>query len=253
MPQLVPVQATMETETKSASGATSTAAKYFRDAQSRTRIEQGQFASINDPQTGKSALLNLPNKIAIPQVPQPPQMNMMQPPQIPPMPGMPQMPKPPEMQQVSDLGEKFINGVKAQGKQYTVQPPQIPQKPELPKPPQMPQAPQMQAPKPPQIPGMQAPQMPQAPQPPKPPQMPQPPQPRPPMKLEVWTSKELQLPIHSTVTDPKSGVTTITQMKDIVPHVKLDPSMFQIPPDFKIQPPPMPAAPKPPSFTPPKL
>jgi hypothetical protein len=205
MKDVVPVQATMETVTKSASGATSTVSKYFRDAQSRTRIEQGPMASINDPQTGKSALLNLKNKVAIPQMPQMPQMpkmpQMPQMPKMPQMPQMPQMPKPPEMQQTADLGEKFINGIKAQGKQFTSQIPGSPQ----------------------------------------------------PMKMEVWTSKELQLPIQSTITDPKSGATSIMQMKDIVPHAKIDPSMFKIPPDFKIAPPPMPTLPKPPSLTPPKL
>ena len=54
---------------------------------------------------------------------------------------------------------------------------------------------------------------------------------------DVWTSKELKLPIQSSVTDPKTGNTSVTEMKNIQTGAKLDPSLFKVPPDFKIAPP----------------
>ena len=60
---------------------------------------------------------------------------------------------------------------------------------------------------------------------------------------DVWTSKELQLPVRSSVTDPKTGTGCTTDMKNIKPGA-VDPGMFKIPPDFKIAPPPLPAVPK---------
>ena len=54
---------------------------------------------------------------------------------------------------------------------------------------------------------------------------------------EVWTSKELKLPVQSSMTNPATGTTCVTQMKNVQPGVKLDPKMFQVPPDFKIAPP----------------
>lgn len=58
-----------------------------------------------------------------------------------------------------------------------------------------------------------------------------------PMSMEVWTVPELKLPIHSTVHDPSSGTTTVTQMKNVAPHAKIDPAQFQIPKHFRVIPP----------------
>jgi hypothetical protein len=69
-----------------------------------------------------------------------------------------------------------------------------------------------------------------------------------PMSMEVWTAPELKLPIHSTVHDPSSGTTVVTQMKNMTHGAKLDPAHFQIPPHFKIVPPSLPKPPKPPSI-----
>jgi hypothetical protein len=180
---LAPVQATMETVMKSAKGSVSSAARYFRDEKARTRIEHGDLASIDDPVTGKSFLLNLPNKVAIPGAPKPPQMQL---PQAPALTPLQAGGKPPDMKETADLGEKFIDGIKARGKRYTLP---TPGKPE-------------------------------------------------PMTAEVWTAHDLALPMHSSITDPSTGTTTITQMKQVTPGVKLDPKMFEIPKEFSLVAPP---------------
>jgi hypothetical protein len=69
---------------------------------------------------------------------------------------------------------------------------------------------------------------------------------KPPMTQEVWTSKDMQLPLHTTTTDHATGMTSVTQMKNITPNAKLDPKMFQVPPGFKtIQ---LPKPPSPPNL-----
>lgn len=191
--ETVPLQATMEQSTKSASGGISSSGKFFRDAQHRTRIEHGGMASVNDPVKDHSFMLNMPHKIAIPKPPQPPQMPKLA------MPHKPDLPKPgapgggaPQMQETADLGKKMVNGVMAHGKRYMMK---VPGKPQ-------------------------------------------------PMAMETWTSHELQLPVKTSVADPATRTISTTQFKDIVPHAKLDPGMFKIPPDFKIMPPPKLPAPK---------
>jgi len=173
----------METVMKSAKGSVSSAARFFRDEKGRTRIEHGDLASIDDPVKGKSFLLNLPNKVAIPAAPKPPQMQFPQTSGL----ALPQMAgKPPDMKETADLGEKFIDGIKARGKRYTLP---TPGKPET-------------------------------------------------MTAEVWTSHDLGLPLHSSTMDPSSGTTTITQMKQVTPGVKLDPKMFDVPKEFRLATPP---------------
>jgi hypothetical protein len=68
---------------------------------------------------------------------------------------------------------------------------------------------------------------------------------KPPMTQEVWTSKDMQLPLHSTTTDHSTGMTSVTQMKNVTPNAKHDPGMFQVPAGFKmVQPPKPPSMPK---------
>jgi hypothetical protein len=56
------------------------------------------------------------------------------------------------------------------------------------------------------------------------------------------------------MTNPALGTSCVTQMKNIKPGAKLDPKMFQVPPDFKIAPPPVKPPPlKPPALKPPAL
>jgi hypothetical protein len=51
---------------------------------------------------------------------------------------------------------------------------------------------------------------------------------------EVWMSKELQLPVRSSVIDPQTGKGSVTEMKNIKPGTALDPAMFKVPPDFSV-------------------
>ncbi len=173
------MQATLETQMNSGHGALSSTAKFFRDGKGRTRIEHGDLASVSDPVQGRSFLLNLANKIAIPGAPGPPQI-----PGFPPVsPAAPAV-KAPEMKETAGLGEKVIEGVKAQGKRYTLPAPGRPQ----------------------------------------------------PVTAEIWTSHDLQLPLHSSVVDPATGTTTLTAMKNIASGAKLDPALFEIPKNFKTAP-----------------
>jgi hypothetical protein len=183
----VPVQATLETVTKWKSGGASSTAKYSRDDQSRTRVEQGDMVNIHDPAKGQSFTLHPPTKTAIPGAPQAPSApGMPSAPAAPKVPGMPQF-KMPEFKETKDLGEKTIDGHKVSGKEFTAQTPG-----------------------------------------------------KPPMTQEVWTSKDMQLPLHSTTTDHSTGTTSVTQMKNVKPNAKLDPGMFKVPPGFKMVQPPKP-------------
>jgi hypothetical protein len=219
-PKVPPVSADMETVCSQGSGTVTSSSKFFRDEMSRTRVETGDLASISDPVKGQSFVLNTAQKIAIPAQSKPPMPGM---PSLPgmPKPALPQF-QPPQMQEAKDLGTKMINGIKCHGKQFTM--PQIPGMPQAPQVPGMPAVPQAPAvagmPKPPAVPGV--PGMPQVP------------------TSEIWTSHELHLPIQSTVTNPATGTNCVTQMKNIVPGAKLPPSMFQVPPDYKIATPPPP-------------
>ncbi|MGH9558084.1 MAG: hypothetical protein ACRD30_02520 [Bryobacteraceae bacterium] len=174
---LVPIHATMESETQWPSGSRSSSAQYFRDEKGRTRIEHGDLASIHDPVAGKSFILHKPNKIALPGAPKIPEFHLPDKPEMPKLPGheMPQAPHP------EDLGEKTIEGFKATGKKFSFPQPGKPQ----------------------------------------------------PLTHELWHSKDLQLPLHSTVTDPSTKTITSMRMKQISPGAKLDPAMFQVPHDFK--------------------
>lgn len=194
------VQATLETTSQWKSMTKTSVATYFRDEQSRTRVEHGDMASIHDPATGQCFLLNPAKKIAIPGAPKIPSMSV---PGAPKLPGVPQLPgapqapgapqlpgaSTPQMTETGSLGEKTIDGMKVSGKQFSAS---IPGKPQA-------------------------------------------------LAGETWTSKDLKLPIQTTVTDPSTGAVTKTQLKNIQPGVKLDPGMFKVPPGFKITAPATPA------------
>lgn len=139
---------------------------------------------------------------------------------------------------VEDLGMSMIEGHEVEGKRFTLPPPPTPQMPKMAAP-QMPGTPQA-----PSAPG--APAMPSAPKPPAMPKLPQVPS-----VTEVWTSTKLKTPVLTKVTTGAGTQTTYckpTSMQE--PH----PSVFQIPPDYKMKPPTPPAAPKMPAVPkPPKL
>jgi hypothetical protein len=184
--QFSPIQATIETNLQWNSVTQVTVAKYFRDEQGRTRVEQGELVNLHDPVSGESFTLNPAKKIAIPGAPKIPGMTMPAMPQAPKVPGVqipaaPPMPQAPQLTETASLGEKTIDGIKVSGKQISAA-----------------------------IPG------------------------KPPITGEVWTSKELKLPIHSTMTDPSTGAVMTTQMKAVVPGAKIDPGMFKVPVGFQI-------------------
>lgn len=130
--------------------------------------------------------------------------------------------------QVQDLGKSTIEGHEVEGKRFTLPPPTPPQLPKM----QMPKLPG--APATPAAPG--------APGAPKPGAMPK--LPPVPSVTEVWTSTKLKTPVLTKVTTGAGEQTTYckpTSMEE--PH----PSVFQIPPGYKIKPPTPPAMPKPPT------
>jgi hypothetical protein len=133
--------------------------------------------------------------------------------------------------QVQDLGKSMIEGHEVEGKRYTLPPVQPPPKPQLPK---------LNLPK------AQMPNAPQAPQGPQPPQAPQPAKlPQTPSVTEVWTSTKLKTPVLTKVTTAAGEQTTYCKPTSTdEPH----PSLFQIPPGYKLKPP----NPQPPKVQPPK-
>jgi hypothetical protein len=115
--------------------------------------------------------------------------------------------------QVQDLGKSLIEGHEVEGKRYRFTPPLLPQ---APKPPQVPQAPG--------VPG--APPSAQAPKPPQVPKLPLP------TVTEIWTSVKLKTPVLTKVTSPAGGQTTYCKPTSTEePH----PSLFQIPPGYKLK------------------
>jgi hypothetical protein len=115
--------------------------------------------------------------------------------------------------QVQDLGKNLIEGHEVEGKRYRFTPPLLPQ---APKPPQVPQAPG--------VPG--APPSAQAPKPPQVPKLPLP------TVTEIWTSVKLKTPVLTKVTSPAGGQTIYCKPTSTEePH----PSLFQIPPGYKLK------------------
>jgi hypothetical protein len=128
------------------------------------------------------------------------------------------MPKPPAMQ-VEDLGKSMIDGHEVEGKRFTLPAVAPPAKPGMPGAPNVPSI--SGAPQPPSMPG--APKLPQMPKlPPKP------------SITEVWTSVKLKAPVLTKVTTAAGEQTTYCKPTSAdEPH----PSVFQIPPEYKIKPP----------------
>lgn len=181
-----------------------------RSSDGKMRIDTPNTTVITNPAAQQAILLDHLKKQAqiVPLVPQAPQMPQMQMP----APGMPQMPGAPQMSPVTvqNLGKSMIEGHPVEGMRYTVQPPAAPQ---IPGAPQMPQAPA-----PPQVPG--------APALPKPPAMP-----AAPTVSEVWTSTQFKMPVLTKVTTASGVQTTYCKPG---PIAEPDPSLFQIPPGYKV-------------------
>lgn len=225
----------------------------IRSSDGKMRIDQGNQSLITNPSTGQTIRLDHVNKEA----------------QVFPMSGAPAKPgapsggapsfTPPKSPlNVKDLGKRMIAGHEVEGKSYTYpapQPPSAPGSPKppnpssgaappgvpgLPKPPKLPGVPGL--PKPPNLPsGAAPPGVPGSPKPPNPPSGAAAPNaPPPPHTLEVWTSPKLQLPLATRLTGGIGKQTTIT--KQVTPG-EPPASAFQIPPGYKLVPPPHAPAP----------
>jgi hypothetical protein len=111
--------------------------------------------------------------------------------------------------QVHDLGKSLIEGHEVEGKRYTFTPPPLPQAPKSPQAPGIPGAPSALAPKPPQL-------------------------PKSPLSTvtEIWTSVKLKTPVLTKVASPAGEQTTYCKPTSTdEPH----PSLFQIPPSYKLK------------------
>ncbi len=193
-------------------------------------MDLGSQSMITNPQAGQTIRLDhLKQEAQI--IPTPPA------PAMPAVPGgAPSLTPPTAPLNVKDLGPQMIAGHPVLGKSYTFQPPKLPSAPGMPQAPSAPQAPGMPpAPSAPQAPGMpQAPSLPKAPSLPQAPSVPQL------HTVEVWTSPQLQMPLASRVTTPTGSSTTVAQQ---VTPGEPPASQFQIPPNYKLVPPPQPSIP----------
>lgn len=212
----------------------------FRSSDGKTCIDQGNQSVISNPQAGQTIRLDhLKQEAQIFPMTPAPAIAM---PAVPSGGGIPSLKPPPAPLSVKDLGKRFIAGHEALGKSYTypaLKPPGVPSMPQAPSAPQapvMPKAPSM----PPALDMPKAPAMPHVPDMPKAPSMPAPPGIPQPHTVEVWTSPKLQLPLESRVTTGMGTQTTIG--KQITPG-EPPASKFQIPPNYKLVPPPRPPTP----------
>jgi hypothetical protein len=202
----------------------------WKSSDGKFRLDTPSSSVITDPKSQKAILLDHVKKEAT-IIPMPPAEAG----SAPSMPGMSAAAagKPPAMH-VEDLGKSMIEGHEVEGKRFTLPPHSQPSPPQMPK---------MQPPKVPG--GAKAPSAPGAPGMPKPPQMPK--LPSKPSVTEVWTSVKLKTPVLTKVTTSAGEQTTYCKPTSLEePH----PSVFQIPPDYKIKPPTapkLPTAPKPPA------
>ena len=203
------------TKTQPAGGGppSQSASRMWQSSSGSMRIDTPHTSIITDPAGQRTILLDHLKKEA---------MVIPMPPASPALPGSPSMPgaTPPQAppMQVHDLGKTLIEGHEVEGKRFTLSPPQALQSPQMPQPPA-----------PPKMPGVQ-----QSLNVPKPPQLPKPPLPKPPQPgvAEVWTSTKLKTLVLTKVTTAAGVQTTYCKPTSTEePH----PSMFQIPPGYKLK------------------
>ena len=189
----------------------------WKSSDGKFRLDTPTSSIISDPASQKTILLDHLKKEAIilPTPPASPGSPAVGGPQAPAASG-----QSPNLK-VEDLGKSMIEGHEVEGKRFTLPPFTPPQMPGIPK---MPGAPQASAPG--------APAAPSAPGAPKPPQMPKLPQV--PSVTEIWTSVKLKTPVLTKVTTSAGEQTTYCKPVSMdEPH----PTVFQIPPGYKIKPP----------------
>jgi hypothetical protein len=174
----------------------------WRSSNGNVRLDTPHTSVISDPAGQRTIMLDHLKKEAM-VIPMPPASSAPSPSGSPPMPGAP---APPPAPQVHDLGKSQIEGHEVEGKRYILTPPPAQPAPQMPK---TPKPPQSVAPKPPQL--------------PKPPQ---------PTVTEIWTSVKLKTPVLTKVTSPAGEQTTYCKPTSTEePH----PSLFQIPPGYKLK------------------
>ena len=198
-----------------------------RSSDGKTRTDHGDYSLITDLKAAQTIRLDHVKKEAqlfpIPAAPAAPKA---------PAGAAPSFTPPNSPLNVKDLGKRMMGGHEVEGKSYTYpvpQPPAAPQPPTAPKP--------SQVASPPGLPGAPSlppsvQKMPASPPPPKVPAQPQEPKTQ---TLEVWTSPKFQLPMATRVTGDMGKQTTIN--KQVTPG-EPPTSTFQIPPGYKIVPPP---------------
>jgi hypothetical protein len=184
------------------------ASRMWRSSNGNMRTDTPNSSIITNPAEQKAIMLDHLKKEAV-VIPMPPAQAGSSPP------ASPQAPAgaaPPPPMQVHDLGKSMIEGHEVEGKRYILTMPQLPQ---------IPQLPQMKPPKPPQ--SATPPQAPKSPPPPKPPL---------PNVTEIWTSVKLKMPVLTKVTTAAGEQTTYCKPTSTEePH----PSLFEIPPGYKLK------------------
>jgi hypothetical protein len=186
----------------------------WRSGDGKTRIDTPQSSVISDPVSQQTIVLDHVKKEASVLPMAPPGSP---PPQAGAAPGTAAAGIHPSSVQVQDLGKSMIEGHEVEGKRYT-----LPGQPSPPKPPM------------PAMPGLK---MPGAPGAPNAPQASASPQalkaPLPPNIAEVWTSVKLKTQVLTKVSTPVGEQTTYCKPTETAEH---PPSVFQIPPGYKIKP-----------------
>jgi hypothetical protein len=215
------------------------ASRMWRSSDGKMRVDTPANSVISDPVSKQTILLNHTTKEAT-IIPTPPPAPGTAPPAMLPVATAGAPPTPPPMQ-VQALGKSMIEGHEVEGIRFT-QPPAPPPPappaaaPGAPKLPAMSQVgvpglPKLGLPKPP-LPGVKMPGAPPVPGAAAPPSAAAPPAPAPAV-TEVWTSVALKVPVLTKVTGPAGEQTTYCKPTSTAePH----PSLFQVPPGYKIKP-----------------
>jgi hypothetical protein len=185
----------------------------WRSGDGKTRVDTPTTSVISDPASQHTIVLDHVKKEAT-VIPMPPPGSPGPAPSA--APGAPAAPAAPAVH-VESLGKSMIEGHEVEGKRYT-----LPASPPASKP---------------AMPAMKMPGMPGAPQTPKAPGAPAAPAapklPPKPSVTEVWTSVKLKTPVLTKTTTATGEQTTYCKPTETGEH---PPSVFQIPPGYKIKP-----------------
>jgi hypothetical protein len=217
---------------------TQSASRMWRSGDGKTRIDTATTSVISDPVAQHTIVLDHAKKEAM-VIPMLPAGSAPAAPHAA-APGAPAAPQAPPVH-VEDLGKSTIEGHEVEGKRYSMPPFTPPPKPAMPAA-KMPAAkmPGMKMPAVPPLPGGKVPDAklpgaPAAPKPPAAPTAPQPPKlPSKPSVTEVWTSVKLKTPVLTKTSTLGGEQTTYCKPTETAEH---HPSIFQIPPGYKIKPP----------------